>query len=99
MKALWTLRDAASGPGRLPEGQTATDTPESHYSNLPCVVSQSSNSERETKREREAAKTRVKEHRTFVQPDSLIDGCREKGEIRKLPDHAYNLHIAPLNVH
>lgn len=89
----------ASGPGRLPEGQAATNTPESHYSNLPCVVSQSSNRERETKREREAGRTRVKEHRTFIQPDSLIDGCREKWEIRKLPDHAYNLLIAPLNVH
>lgn len=30
LKALWTLWSAASGPGRLTEGQTATNTPERH---------------------------------------------------------------------
>lgn len=79
------MRDAAAGPGRLTEGQTATNTPESHSSNLACVVSRSSNTgrdiqgKRERERERKATKTHVKEQRTFARPGSLIDGCREKG--------------------
>lgn len=52
LKALRTLWSAASGPGRLTEGQTATNTPERQNSNLPCVSSQSSNTG-ETERERE----------------------------------------------
>ncbi len=57
LKALWTLWSAASGPGRLTEGQTATNTPERCYSNLPCVFSQSSNTgETEEEREKEREK-------------------------------------------
>lgn len=81
LKTLWTLWSAASGPGRLTKGQTATNTPEMSYSNLPCVFSQSSNTgetERgEREREREATKAHVKEHKAFTHPGSLIDGCRE----------------------
>lgn len=46
-----TEKAAASGPGRLTEEKTATNTPESHYSNLPGVVSQSSNGGAEKQRE------------------------------------------------
>lgn len=38
-----------------------------------------------------AAKGPVKERRTFAQPASLIDGCREWEEIRKPPDRALAL--------
>lgn len=69
-----TVMAAASGLGRLTVGQTTTNTPEIHYSNQPCVISQSSNTR---EREREETKIHVKEHRTSAHPDSLIDGCRE----------------------
>lgn len=73
-----TVMAAASGLGRLTVGQTTTNTPEIHYSNQPCVISQSSNTkEREREREEEKTKIHVKEHRTSAHPDSLIDGCRE----------------------
>lgn len=75
LKAMWTLWSAPSGPGSLTEGQTATNTPERSYSNLPCVFSQSSNT-RETERgrargregERESTKAHVKEHKAFATP-------------------------------
>lgn len=67
LRILWS-----SYPRGLTEGwQLETNTPEKS-SNLPCVLSQSSNI-----RETEATKAHVKEHKAFEHPGSLIDGCRE----------------------
>lgn len=100
--SVWRLcghwEAAASGPGRLTEEKTATNTPESHYSNLPGCFSIFKRWGRETGRGRSSkeASERAQDLRRARLANWRLQGVEE---IRKLPDHANALKMAHSNVH